>query len=58
MMREIKIRITDGKIPKQTITPKEKLMNFLIGTENKTSMVNNNVRRENNVKDVRTFNGA
>ncbi len=58
MTREIKIRIANEKIPKQTITPKEKLMNFLLGTENKTLMGDNNVRRKNNVKNVRTFNGA
>lgn len=54
MKREIKLRITDGHIPKGQTSPKEKLMNFLLGKDNKSIAEKHDVRRKSNVKDERT----
>lgn len=60
MTREIKIKMLNGHIPKPYISPKEKLMDFLLNSENSNNRFteNNNVRRKINVKDVRTFSNA
>ncbi len=58
MKCEIKLIITDGHIPKRQTSPKEKLMNFLLGMDNKMIAEKYDVRRKSNVKNERPVGSA